>query len=123
MIRRPPGSSASRSVHLARASSARVSDAGHAKMEPSGAMMMEMHDGCINTDELVAMITGGLPPGRVDAIVQHVDVCAACAEVVANLGHLDGDVPDMGRYQLGHVLGAGAMGIVYEAWDPQLHRK
>jgi len=46
---------------------------------------------------------------------------------------VDGDAADLGpcidtdelvgRYQLRGTLGAGAMGIVYEAWDPQLRRR
>src|SRR5262249_26384914 len=67
---------------------------------------------------------GALPPGEVERILVHVDGCVACAEVIANLGALgDARRAEIGRYELGNVLGAGAMGVVYEAWDPQLHRR
>src|SRR3954468_5746694 len=72
--------------------------------------------------ELVAMTAGELAADRVEAILVHVDRCAGCAEVIANLGALD-SARRIGRYELGQVLGAGAMGIVHDAWDPQLRRR
>src|SRR5262245_2152750 len=78
---------------------------------------------CPDTDELAAMIAGELADDRIEAVLVHVDACATCADVVAELGQLDDSARGVGRYQLGHVLGAGAMGIVYEAWDPQLKRR
>jgi serine/threonine-protein kinase len=39
------------------------------------------------------------------------------------LGGRTEESPRLGRYIIGGKLGAGAMGIVYEAWDPQMERK
>jgi len=33
------------------------------------------------------------------------------------------DPQTLGRYRIERVLGKGAMGVVYEALDPKLHRK
>jgi len=82
-----------------------------------------MIEPCIATDDLAAMIAGDLAPERVEAVLVHVDRCGACAEVMAGLGGLGASPGEVGRYQLGRVLGAGAMGIVYDAWDPQLRRR
>ena len=78
---------------------------------------------CLGHDTLLAMADGALAAERIDRVIAHVDGCARCAEVVAELGALDGAGGHFGRYQLDRVIGVGGMGIVYAAYDVTLERR
>ena len=89
----------------------------------------------LNEAELLGYLSRTLssePRSRCDA---HLDDCDACRRVLAAL--LDLSEPELappgaaagpseervGRYLLRGLLGMGAMGEVYRAWDPQLERE
>ncbi len=104
---------------------------------------------CPDPAVLDAFVRGDLPWGTRLGIEGHIDTCPDCAAVVSEMARLFGSsqwapgslhmpVTDataavtlkappagltVGRYRLGQQLGAGAMGMVFEAHDPQLHRR
>jgi serine/threonine protein kinase len=97
---------------------------------------------CISEDALAAFVEGLVEPPQFRAIEEHVADCAGCRADLARLaralqpaleGHAtlgESDAAPMellagarvGRYVIETLIGAGAMGAVYAARDPDLDR-
>src|SRR5262245_21016074 len=96
---------------------------------------------CPSDDTLVRFLTGHTRDEERDQISRHVDVCSACAQVLAMpesqprtgggphvagapLGtSLKGGDILAERYRVVRLLGAGGMGEVYEAFDLVLNER
>ncbi len=97
--------------------------------------------GCPDDHRLMAYVEQTLSPEERQALDAHLVECLACADIVAEVTRqlFPGDDPDapagaaveaqtkeavarIGPYELREELGAGAMGLVYRAWDPGLRR-
>ncbi len=85
---------------------------------------------CPSDETLAALLDGSLVPDEVAAVHRHIDGCAPCRTLLADAARsgAPGDAPlprgaVVGRYVVIGLVGAGAMGVVYAAWDPQLERK
>ena len=88
--------------------------------------------GCLNEGEVQDLIEGNLAPEAEAAAKRHLDDCDECRAVVAEtarsiVGERAGGrltrSQTVGRYLIVDVVGAGAMGVVYAAYDPELDRK
>src|SRR5262249_53829027 len=98
---------------------------------------------CLSENEANAFVRGALDPARRAAFTDHVAGCAQCRILVAETlkyfhqqrtgltsgGTVDADgvaerstPKQISRYVVTRALGAGAVGVVYEAFDPQLKR-
>lgn len=77
---------------------------------------------CPSDQELLGWLDD--PASQNDAVHAHIDNCEACRAAMAHVAALDEapHVDCIGRYELDTPLGAGGMGMVWRAWDPQLHR-
>src|SRR5262245_59527588 len=58
----------------------------------------------------------------VAALEDHLDRCAACRRLCSELARATRRVDTIARYQLRGMIGSGAMGTVYAAFDPTLGR-
>src|SRR5258706_16373326 len=91
---------------------------------------------CPPEDELAQLLEGTLADGaraRVESHLAHCDVCRATVAALVRASDTQWSsreraasaaaLPSFGRYQIRRTVGAGAMGVVYAAWDPDLGRE
>ncbi len=87
---------------------------------------------CLSEELIIEFVEARLPPDKLVSVDQHLDRCAECRTVVGALAsampslphsELMPNAPTLGRYVVLEVVGEGAMGVVYAAYDPKLDRK
>jgi tetratricopeptide (TPR) repeat protein len=87
---------------------------------------------CLSDQAALLFVERDLGPDEAAAVKEHIDGCGACRELISETARsfLVSEAPDerrggmlrVGRYEMRSVLGAGAMGIVYAGYDPELDR-
>ena len=100
-----------------------------------------MSEGCPGREVLDGLAEGTTPSGRRAVVMAHVEQCPSCRALVASalrstaspsLGDTLPSTPvegsigpglKLGPYLLVRLLGTGAMGSVYAAWDGRLERE
>tara|TARA_R110002096_G_scaffold77896_8_gene183401 strand:- start:38653 stop:41718 length:3066 start_codon:yes stop_codon:yes gene_type:complete len=88
---------------------------------------------CLSDKVVADFVKAKLPAQQLEPIDEHLDSCDECRMLVAalagTLSEEEGDAeppvaaPTLGRYVVLDIVGQGAMGIVYQAYDPKLDRK
>jgi tRNA A-37 threonylcarbamoyl transferase component Bud32/tetratricopeptide (TPR) repeat protein len=85
---------------------------------------------CLPDETVLGLIEGRLAAPALAAADEHLDSCERCRDVVSQLArataspaHIVARGHTLGRYVVGDLLGSGAMGRVYSAWQPELDRR
>src|SRR5512140_3302061 len=84
---------------------------------------------CADDNTLAELMKGVLSVERRREVEQHLDGCASCSSLLVGVGRTferGEDLPSkskLGRYEIVECIGQGAMGSVYSAHDPLLHRE
>lgn len=111
-----------------------------------------MSPDCLEENEIVDLVTGNLDAAASERAEAHIDACEPCRTVLVELARVfehraasippaprhatteqssddDGELrlllrgSTVGRYVVLDAIGAGAMGVVYAAYDPELDRR
>lgn len=84
---------------------------------------------CLDDATVLGLVEGRLAAATLAAVDEHIDSCASCRDVVTLVagnrtsGRVLARGDTVGRYVIGDLLGSGAMGRVYSAWEPELDRR
>jgi eukaryotic-like serine/threonine-protein kinase len=93
---------------------------------------------CLETSELLALVDGECDDATRRIALVHAAACESCRQAIAGIAKavrsdldalsqpaiVEQHPPEaLGRYRVQRVIGRGAMGTVYEAFDPLLHRR
>jgi tetratricopeptide (TPR) repeat protein len=86
---------------------------------------------CLDDDRIAALIAGALGGDERASLLVHIDACDDCRLLVADAAR-PSSAParstrqpgaSFGRYLILETVGAGAMGVVHAAYDPELDRR
>ena len=95
-------------------------------------MAADLGNSCAGDNTIAALVAGAADASMVHRLHAHLDTCASCRQLVADLGRgLEALEPSampapgerLGRYVVRRLIGVGGMGVVYEAHDATLERR